>query len=414
MAAVIAAGAVLLVGAPGCGSDRPPNLGDSFGPIDVDSGNQSDAALHFAPTPVPTCNLGPEGGVCECVDQPLVVDAPNIYFVLDRSGSMSESGIPGNPDVGPSKWETVRTVIGQLVVQLGPRGTFGVTVFPSPFTNGCDPGVEIFAPRQGDAPAGAPGPTEAALITALARVSPNGDTPTAATFTSIAPHLLSLPGKTYVIFATDGGPNCNPAVNCGADECQLNMESINGCPPDGTPNCCTPTQTSGTPTCSGPNATNACSCEDTAATVAAVQAVATSGIPVYVVGVPASEPYADVLNQLACAGGTAQDQMACGDAGGVGTEYYAVTGADTASLESALFAIAGKITGTCTFDLGSTPADPTLVNVFFDGTPLAQMGPDGWTLGGATVTVLGASCQQILSGAILDVRVVAGCPTVEH
>jgi hypothetical protein len=410
MAAAIAAGGVALVGAPGCGSDQPPNLGDTFG-LDVDSGAQSDAALQFAATPVPTCNLGPEGGVCECVDQPLAIDAPNIYFVLDRSGSMADSGIPGNPDVGPSKWETVRTVLGQLVVQLGPRGIFGVTVFPSPFTNGCDPGIEIFAPQQGDAPAGIPGPTEAALITALARVSPNGGTPTAATFTSIAPHLQSLPGKTYVIFATDGGPNCNPAVNCSADLCQLNMESAPGCPLDAAPNCCTPTQTSGTPTCSGPDPSNACSCEDTAATVAAVQAVAASGIPVYVVGVPASEPYADVLNQLAYAGGTAQET----DGGGAAsTAYYAVTGADTASLESALFAIAGKITGTCTFDLGSTPTDPTLVNVFFDGSPLAQMGPDGWTLSGATVTVLGASCQQILSGAVLDVRVVAGCPTVEH
>jgi hypothetical protein len=37
---------------------------------------------------------------------------------------------------------------------------------------------------------------------------------------------------------------------------------------------------------------------------------------------------------------------------------------------------------------------------------------DGWTLDGATVTLLGASCQQVLSGAVLDVRVVAGCPTV--
>jgi hypothetical protein len=60
------------------------------------------------------------------------------------------------------------------------------------------------------------------------------------------------------------------------------------------------------------------------------------------------------------------------------------------------------------------------VNVFFDGSPVPQAGPDGWTLtttredGGSqtTVTVLGASCQKILAGDVLDVRVVAGCPTV--
>jgi hypothetical protein len=399
----IATAGMAMAGSPGCGSDLPPALGNFEIEVDSSAG-LADAPLHFAPPPVPTCNLGPEGGVCECVDQPLVVDAPNIYFVLDRSGSMNDY----------NKWQTVRTVLFQLVVELGPRGTFGVTVFPSPLANGCDPGIEVFAPRQGDAPAGTPGPTETALITALARIPANGGTPTAATFNSIAAHLESLPGKTYVIFATDGGPNCNPNVNCSVDLCQSNMESLPGCPPGGSPNCCAPMTPEGPLTCSGPNPVNACSCEDTAATVAAVQAIATAGIPVYVVGVPESEPYADVLDQLAIAGGTARDG---GDAGGAdagGTLYYAVTGTDTASLESALYAIAGKITGTCVFDLGSVPTDPSLVNVFFDDSPVAQMGPDGWTLNSATVTVLGASCQKILSGAVLDVRVVAGCPTVQQ
>jgi hypothetical protein len=40
------------------------------------------------------------------------------------------------------------------------------------------------------------------------------------------------------------------------------------------------------------------------------------------------------------------------------------------------------------------------------------MGTDGWTLDGTTVTILGASCQKILDGDVLDVRVVAGCPTL--
>jgi len=386
------AGGVVVSGSPGCGvSDRPPPLGGFA--LDVDASPDDAPTLHFTPQPVPTCNLGPEGGVCACVDQPLVVDPPNIYFVLDRSGSMNDF----------NKWQTVRTVIGQLVTQLGPRATFGVTVFPDPSTNGCTPGVEVFAPRQGDPQvAGALGPTATALVTTLGGIPANGGTPTAATFTSIAPHLRSLSGKTYVIFATDGGPNCNPDATCDADQCQPNMETIAGCPAGGPPNCCAP----GATATGGP-----LSCEDTTPAVAAVQALAASGIPVYVVGVPESEPYADVLAQLAEAGGTARDPDG-GDAGD--SQYYAVTGTDTADLEAALSAIAAKITGTCTFDLGTMPADPSLVNVFFDDGPIAQAGPDGWTLTGPTVTVLGASCRQILSGAVLDVRVVAGCPTVEH
>jgi hypothetical protein len=58
------------------------------------------------------------------------------------------------------------------------------------------------------------------------------------------------------------------------------------------------------------------------------------------------------------------------------------------------------------------PPDPTRVNVFVDGHPLPQSGPDGWSIQGAMVTVLGATCQKILDGEVLDVRVVAGCPTV--
>jgi hypothetical protein len=384
------ASATAIIGMAGCGAaDHPPTLGDFVAEVDSGAGDYDAAPLDFT-QPVPTCNLGPEGGVCACVDQPLVVDAPNIYFVLDRSGSMNDF----------NKWPTVRSVLGQVLVALGPRARFGVTVFPSPRADGCSPGVEVFAPHQGDAPAGKVGPTERALLTVLGGISASGGTPTAATFRSIAAHLQSLPGKTYVIFATDGGPNCNPNLNCAAGECQPNMEGATGCPAGGSPNCCaSPATATGGPL----------QCEDTAATVAAVASLAASGIPVYVIGVPESEPYAGVLDQLAVAGGTARGA----DAGG-GAQYYAVTGTDSAALEAALSAVAAEITGTCTFDLGSPPADPGLVNVFFDDQALAQTGPDGWTLSGTTVTVLGASCQQILSGSVLDVRVIAGCPTVQH
>ena len=119
------------------------------------------------------------------------------------------------------------------------------------------PGVQVFAPLEGDAPAGTEGPTDTALIRELDRISAAGSTPTAATFRNIRSLLTSLPGKTYVIFATDGGPNCNPAAKCGADECQANMEDVSGCPPGGPPNCCSSTTPGGTPL----------ACEDAAATV---------------------------------------------------------------------------------------------------------------------------------------------------
>ena len=120
--------ALFVLDAPGCGTgERPPILGDTFSaPLDAGGQREDESGLRLVQT-VPTCNLGPEGGVCGCADQPLVTDVPNIYFVLDRSASMNDL----------NKWTTVRTVLADIVVQLGPRAKFGVTVFPDPSEGGC-------------------------------------------------------------------------------------------------------------------------------------------------------------------------------------------------------------------------------------------------------------------------------------
>ena len=369
--------------APGCGSpDLPPEYGDYI--PNRASGADAGPAPGFdlgGSAPVPMCSLGPEGGVCACADEPLAIDPPNIYFVLDRSGSMNEL----------NKWTNIQIVLENLIIGLGPRAIVGAAVFPNPADDGCDPGIEIFPPTLGDRPAGSPGPAEAALITVLSQIPANGGTPTAATLSSLLPRLASLPGKTYVILATDGGPNCNGNASCDVGLCTFNIENDTGCPPGGPPNCC-----------DDPNG-GAFACLDEGRTIQAVQAIAAAGIPVYVVGVPGSAPYASLLDQLATAGGTGR---------GSEPEYYAIDTADQTALQTALSSIAAKITGTCTLSLDNTPPDPGLVNVFFDEHVLPQEGPDGWTLDGTIVTISGASCQKILDGDVLDVRIVAGCPTV--
>jgi hypothetical protein len=267
----------------------------------------------------------------------------------------------------------------------------GAAVFPDPSTNNCAPGVEVIAPRPGDAPAGTPGPAQAALLTALGRIPAAGGTPTAETLSSLLPRLRSLPGKTYVVLATDGGPNCNAAAVCPVTQCTANIDNAAGCPTGGPPNCCDAAHN------------GAQACLDAQPTLDAVQAIVMAGIPLYVVGIPGSAPYATFLDQLALAGGKAQ---------GAEPFYYAIDTAGQAALQSVLSSIAAKITASCTLDLDQAPPDPGLVNVFFDESPLPQSGPDGWTLSGSTVTIEGASCERIQQGAVLDVRVVAGCPTV--
>jgi hypothetical protein len=364
--------------AQGCSSETLPPLLGGTAPTPADAG---EGFADGGPVE-PSCTVGVEGGVCVCTDQPLAIDPPTLYFVLDRSGSMNNGG----------KWGTVQTVLQNLAIQLGPRAKYAFAVFPDPVAGGCTPGTEIFQPVQGDAPAGSEGNVELSIFSVLHAISASGGTPTAATLRNLTSRITSLPGKTYVIFATDGGPNCNASAVCDTSMCTLNIEGDAPCSL-ATPNCCTATT-------AGPQA-----CLDAQPSIAAVQAIAAAGVPVYVLGVPESEPYAGLLDQLAVAGGTAR---------GSEPQYYAVTSPDQMAFQTALGQVAAQITGSCTLTLDSVPPDPNLVNVFFDGQAITQSGPDGWSLAGTTVTLVGASCQKVLSGAVLDVRVVAGCPTVTY
>lgn len=375
----LALAALALPGA--CGQpSHPPLLGDPLadgGSVGVDSGGPS---LFDGSGPIEkNCGTGPDGGVCACADEPLLGDPPTLYYVLDRSGSMNDS----------NKWSTVQIALERIMIALGPRASVGAAVFPNPTgtTDQCAPGIEVFPPTRGDAPAGTPGPADTALLEILGHIGANGGTPTAATLAALAPRIEGIGGKTYVILATDGGPNCDANATCGSDMCTYNIEGQPKCPPGGA-NCC---------------AMNADGCLDAQPTIDAVTALATAGVPVYVVGVPGSAPYAALLDQLATAGGTARSSEPL---------YYRVDTADQAAFMAAMSQIAAKIAGSCTITLDHTPPDPSLINVFLDGSVLPQSGPDGWTLSGTTVTILGKSCGAITNGDVLDVRVVAGCPTV--
>jgi hypothetical protein len=376
------AGVALLVA---CGSESmPPVLGGTSGE-DAGTTDAGGSLISDASPIIKNCGVGPDGGVCACADEPLAVDPPTLYFVLDRSGSMAEL----------NKWNTVRSVLEKVTVQLGGRAAFGAAVFPDPAADGCAVGRQIFAPAVGDGLNGEPGTVDLTLFGTLGVIPASGGTPTAATLQGLLPGLRAIKGKTYVILATDGGPNCDANTSCSAAMCTLNIESDNGCTPTGT-NCCSPQAMPGDPQIA---------CLDAQPTIDAVTAVAGAGIPVYVVGVPGSEPYAQLLDSLATAGGTARSSEPL---------YYAVSTADEQALLSAMSQIAAKVTGSCTLTLNDAPPDPSLVNVFLNGSAIPQSGADGWTLSGTTVTILGASCQAILDGDVLDVRVVAGCPTLTH
>jgi hypothetical protein len=368
------AGAAVLAAA--CGDEAPPFIADPGGKdaaADVIFGGEA------AP---PTCNAGPDLGVCACTELGFLSDVPNLYFVLDRSGSMATD----------DKWTTVRIVVSQVMESLGPRASFGLTMFPMPSTTeACVAGVQNMSVRPGDSPAGTQGPTTKALLQ-ITSGAPSGGTPTAETLGTLLPTLEALSGRTFVILATDGGPNCDGIATCNADQCIDNIEAFTGCPTGGPPNCCDPSLY-------GP-----LDCLDAQPTVDAVAAIAATGIPVYVIGVPGSAPYAALLDRLATAGGTARASEPL---------YYRVDSSDESALMTALSQIAAKITATCTLTLSEPPPDPSHVNVYFDDVAVPADPVNGWTLDGETITLVGSSCDEVMSGAVLNVRVVAGCPTVQ-
>jgi hypothetical protein len=377
-----AIGAILTVAsAPACGTKYPAVVSNEI----RDGGEEAEgAAIDLTSPGVPSCNTGPEDGVCGCLDLPLLTKAPNLYFILDRSGSMSDS----------NKWNTIRTAISQMMTDLGPRANFGAAVFPAPddASNACAAGVEVESVRPGDSPAGRRGPTNEYLIEAT-NIPAAGGTPTAATIRNLTPRLASLHDPTFAIVATDGGPNCDADIQCTAADCMLNIESsVAGCTPDGTLDCCSASEY-------GPT-----SCLDGTATVDAIRALRARGVDTFVMGIPGSGPYAAILDEMAEAGGTARSSK---------PYYYPVLSTDEGAFYGALSKIAAHATGTCLLPLGQPPKDPSLLNVYLGGAVVPEEGPNGWTYADASVTLLGASCDEVLSGDVLDVRVVEGCPTVE-
>lgn len=358
-----------------CGSKHPPAADESTHGID----DGTDGGLFADLDARPSCELLADGGPCGCLEMSFLTDVPNLYFVLDRSGSMEDGG----------KWQTVRNVVATTVQKLGPRIKFGASVFPKS-SSSCGGGIEVLSLRSGDSPAGYRGPAVQGFLNAT-NIKATGGTPTAATLRNITPVVTSLGGRTFVVLATDGGPNCNQNATCDSSTCIANIERYDpACQPGGITNCCTP------------DLFGRDSCLDADPTEAAVKALADAGIPTYVIGVPGSGPYAALLDRLAQAGGTAR---------ATSPYYYRVDSEGGAALDDALRAIAAKVTARCDLPLDPPPADPTRVNVYFDDTVVPADPENGWRFDGKTITLVGSACQRVLSGEILNLRVIGGCPT---
>jgi hypothetical protein len=193
------------------------------------------------------------------------------------------------------------------------------------------------------------------------------------------------------VLATDGAPNCNAAASCTAADC---TENIEGCPPGDA--CCA----TGTNCCGPGGPAGALNCVDHAATVAAVKSLAAAGVKVYVIGIPGSQFYANVLTDMAFAGGAPQASSPF---------YYDVQ--DLNTLSAVLQTIAGGSVS-CDITIADPPATQGNTNVYLDQQLVLSDPVNGWTWTAANVVTLhGMACQELQSGQVAQVQVVSGCPT---
>jgi len=267
--------------------------------------------------------------------------------VLDRSCSMTDK-------IGAqSKWQIAVAALENLMTTYTGQIRFGLTVFPDKVTPNCGQSTIPFPPAPGNEAAIA-----ALLTSSLATTDPlypagpcvtNIDT--AIEQAQAEPTLTDPARKNYVLLLTDG------------EQSGCNLGGGN------------------------------------AGTVAAITAMKAADIPTFVIGFGAdADPVS--LTSFADAGGEINTAGP--------HDFYDAT--NQASLAMALDNIANATIG-CTYALTDIPPDPTKVFVFFDNVSIAEGPPDGWTYDPTTntITFLGAACNEIKSGSVMDVHVVYGC-----
>lgn len=383
----------------GCASkERPPLLGGDLGAGGGDDG-ASGGGLNVPGNdcegpPTPDTN-----GLCGSEVVPLEIERPNLYFLLDTSGSMVER-IPGSTK---TKLNAAKDAIYDVASELGHRIRYGLAHYPAEVEGdfGCGSGAELFSVRDGDAIEcvnRAPGgPVLDDFEDVLGRLRPEGGTPLSGALEALGPSILALTGKTAVILLTDGAPNCNLNAVCGVERCTLNVERavVGALVCDETFNCCDPANMNDYFLNAGAN------CIDDSASVAALSRLREAGVLTYVIGVPGTEAYAEVMNGLAEAGGAPRSGSA---------KYYDV-GSETELVET-LKTLGASLSRSCEIELERRPTNPFFVNVYLDADLVEQDPENGWSLEDAVVTLAGDACQKVRSGDVTQVQVVTGCETV--
>ena len=370
----------ILCSAAGCGDDdRRPGTGVDAGE-GFDAGGDVDATVARDVGPRPDV-VDP---VCETVSAVAEPVPATLVFQLDTSNSMncavsSPGCLTGDPTPAPddSRWDVFA---GELVSALGALGDeteVGLMRFPA--SEASCARDELAAPIASLADG------RAAAIGTVEGITPNGfSTPThdAVAF-GFGRLRASGAERPFLVLATDG----DARVCLGCD--------------------------------------TACSFEaldrDNDDLVDRVAGAAEEGIPTFVIGVPGSQGYRDVLSRLATAAGAARP--GCSDAGPTYCHYDLTdAGLDFGEALREVLGTIGEAVLPCEYDIPENPDgafDPGRVNVRIrnaDGSeetiPRDGDREAGWDYSDdmSRVELYGTACEAAREAEALDI--LFGCPTV--
>lgn len=310
---------------------------------------------------------------CETVRAVETDVTPEALLVLDRSGSMNQT----SAEFLDTRWNAVVNAVTTMTAEHQSELGFGLMLFPSPRSNDfCAAGEVIVNPGLDNA---------ATIASTFDFTSPGGATPTAATLRAARDYFEARLGldsvvPAAVILATDGGPNCNPFLDVETCRCVIPgaCDVANPAPADEI-------------------------CLDDVATIEAADALHQAGVSTYVIGIPGSEEFAGVLDQIAIAGGTARSLEAGPQ------RYYPAT--DAESLASALDAVrvrVEKCQRVVRVELDRALSEAQSVAVALDGAPVERDDErrDGWDVTGSNkIELFGAACDRAVEGAEVEVAV---------
>jgi hypothetical protein len=205
-----------------------------------------------------------------------------IMLVVDRSGSM-EAPMPGGDAGAVTRWDAVRVALDASLPPIENTVDVGAIFYPRMPTSGLRDTMQACLMRSvvDVEPARV---TTDSIISTFRRTSPWGATPTFDALQLAGQYFSRHPDRSlarYIVLATDGGPNCNDALESQSCTC------VDGSPP-----------------CSDNPWDGRFVCLDDDRTVGEVASLAQSGIYTYVIGMrDDTEPrLADTLNRMAVAG----------------------------------------------------------------------------------------------------------------